>query len=251
MVAGYKAWAQQPLPWTETTRLIEKFAPCNLGIVVPNGTVVVEGDSPEAEAEIEFIAAGATVVAPARERRPGRGRGWLFRVDSRLELALRTHRGATKAIDILPGGSIFVVPPSMHRTGHFYTWVAGRAPWEVPPVALPPGLMNLLVDPGHERAAAPKSISVTVPTSFTPGLSARVEFLLSSRPKLAALWNGEGMRRGDTSRSGYDYAVARELLSHGVPVQEVAEALAERPEVHRQDPTYLIRTALSAAGRSK
>ena len=248
LLAGYPAMAKQLPPWDHVLGFLKKFFPCNLGIVVPVGLVVVEADSPVAEVEITTLAGGVAEFAPTRERRPGRGRGWLFRISAGVSLPPRTHLGASASIDVLAAGSIFVVPPSVHRTGHAYAWVPGRAPWEVVPPVLPPGLLKLVME-GARPASVNPSATVDCET-FTPQVSSRVAFLLASRRKLARLWIGEGKDRGDTSRSGMDYSLAAELHAAGVSIQEIAEAIAARPDAHRSDGDYALKTALKASRRT-
>ncbi len=249
LMAGYPAMAHQMPPWDQVTRFLTKFFPCNLGIVVPVGLAIVEADSPMAEVEISTLAGGVTEYAPTRERRAGRGRGCLFLVPAGVNLAPRTHLGASASIDVLPVGSIFVVPPSVHRTGHAYAWVPGRAPWEAAPPVLPPGLLKLAMQGAGPRSVGP---SATVDReAFTPQVSSRVAFLLASRRKLELLWNGDGKKRGDTSRSGMDYSLAAELHNAGVPIKEIAEAIAARPDAHRCDADYAMKTALKASRRAK
>jgi hypothetical protein len=240
--------AEELPPLDHLLDLVRKFFPCNIGIVVPERLAVIEGDSPEGEAELVRLGGDAIDHAPARERREGRGRGWLFRVAPERDVPHRVHRGASKAIDVLSGGSIFVVPPSVHRTGHCYHWVPGRAPWEVVTPILPPELYELAMDGARSHGDS----QVDLPTGvFTPRVSSRVAFLLASRSDLERLWNGEGKRHGDNSHSGVDYTVAVLLDIAGVPLNEIAEALAARPGAHRADRSYCYRTALAASRRER
>ncbi len=247
LVAGYPSLAHQVPDRDQASRVIMKFLPCNLGIVVPAGLVVVEADSPAAEEEVSLLAGGETERAPTRERRPGRGRGWLFRLALGTNVLLRTHLGASAAIDVLPAGSIFVVPPSVHRSGHAYAWVSGREPWKTSMPLLPAALLSL----AREGARPPSQASgdFALGATFAPRVSSRVAFLLKSRRRLAALWNGEGKTCGDTSSSGIDFSLAIELRAAGVPVPEVAEALAARPGAHSSARTYCMTTAQRATGR--
>lgn len=247
LVAGYRSMALQLPTWEQASGVLMKFFPCNLGIVVPAGIVVVEADSPTAEEEISLLAGGETERAPTRERRPGRGRGWLFRLPPGTNILPRTHLGASEAIDVLPSGSIFVVPPSVHRSGHTYAWVSGREPWETAMPLLPAALLGLAME--GARAPTQASGDLVLGATFAPQVSSRVAFLLKSRRRLAALWNGEGKTSGDTSSSGIDFSLAIELRAAGVPVLEVAEALAARPGAHSSARTYCMTTAQRATGR--
>jgi hypothetical protein len=75
-----------------------------------------------------------------------------------------------------------------------------------------------------------------------------VKSLIRARLGLRRFWNGEGKTVGDTSRSGYDYAFARELLRAKVRPTEVAAAVAARPEAHRNDAEYAWTTVRAAQG---
>ena len=233
-------------PASELVESVVALFPCNLGIVVPRWAVVVEGDSQEGEKEIVALAGAAIDHAPARERREGRGRGWLFQIGPGSEHPKRVRVGTSKAIDILTAGSVFVVPPSVHRTGHRFRWVSGRAPWEVSTPTLPTALNGLAIDGATERTQWQVDLGCG---EFAPRLSSRVAFLIASRSDLARLWRGEGKSHGDTSRSGVDYSVATLLDIAGVPLNEIAEAIAARPGAHRADRNYCVRTALAASRR--
>ena len=246
LIAGYPAMAEALPPASELVESVVELFPCDLGIVVPRWAVVVEGDSRDGEREIVALAGAAIERAPVRERREGRGRGWLFRIDPESELPKRVHVGTSNAIDILPPGSIFVIPPSVHRTGHRYNWVPARAPWDVPISALPPALYELAMDGAKEVGQRQVDLGCG---EFAPRLSSRVAFLIASRSDLARLWRGEGKSHGDTSRSGVDYSVATLLDIAGVPLNEIAEAIAARPGAHRADRNYCVRTALAASRR--
>ena len=246
LLKGFRLLAEAVPPLVELQNLFSKFFPCNLGIVVPRWMVVIEGDSEAGETEILGLGCGVTNATPTRERRPGRGRGWLFRVGPGLGHASGTHLGASKTIDFLSYGSIFVVPPSLHLSGHLPHWVPQRAPWEIEVAPLPPALAELVITGRTAKANRPSPMG---DGEFTPGISARISFLIASRANLARLWNGEGKSRGDTSQSGFDYAFASALWAAKVPVREIAEALAVRPGVHRVDAKYCFRTAEAVASR--
>jgi Bifunctional DNA primase/polymerase, N-terminal len=255
LVTGYRTLADHLPDVRYPIQQIRRFFDCNLGLVVPRGMVVVEADSPEGEAEIVELAAGVTDSAPVRERRPGRGRGWLFCVGSLLGQPQNViHAGRSSAIDILAAGSIFVVPPSVHTTGHRYSWVQGKAPWEVAAPPLPPALFQLIQTAPHkasvQRSMAPDALDLTE-DGFTPGVSGRVAFLMRARTNLQRLWNGTGKRHGDPTASGYDFALAVELHSLKVPLKEIAEAIAARPAAHSTESTYCLRTASAARSHSK
>jgi len=213
--------------------------------------VVIEGDSSEAEAEIMELGGGTARRAPTRERRPGRGRAYLFRTPRAVVLSDRTKLGRSGAIDVRGPGGILVLPPSVHLTGHEYTWVKGRAPWEVDAPLLPSRLLELVRRSGVVSARGASSQQGSK-LAFAEGgrvLSPRVQFLLRSRRLLNDLWTSVGKRHGDTSASGYDFALARELLRCGVPEEDVVRAIAARPRAHRKDRDYCRATVRSAGAK--
>ena len=250
LVAGYPAMADNLPPVNDIIELFERFYPCNVGLVVPAGMMVIEADSPGADAEIAalMVENGTVPVAPCRERREGRGRAWLFMVDPAWGISRRVHLGQSGAIDVLTLGSILVLPPSVHRTGHRYTWAEAPESWIGLPV-LPPGLVALALRGAGVRRSAEADQSESGSEYFTPRVSPRIGFLLSARTNVAQLWEGGGKDRGDTSRSGIDYRLAAVLSMVGIPVHEIAEALGARPESHRNDRGYCFATAIAAAGR--
>jgi hypothetical protein len=246
LVQGYRRFAQQLPDRDYLIGLVRKFFLCNLGIVLPQRLVVVEGDSQKGEDELVALAGGSTDHAPTRERRPGRGRGYLFCAPSPAIPSNVIHAGVSGDVDLLVPGSIFVIPPSVHSTGFRYPWVAGRAPWEIPAPPLSPGLIQLASSSSRTRE---KPVTTKETNKhFAPGLSPRVSFLLSSRQSLRRLYYGDGKTWGDTSNSGVDFTIAKELLKAKLAPQEVAEALAVRPGVHRTSAEYCRRTVEKAMG---
>lgn len=219
--------------------------PCNLGAVLPVGCAVVEADSAAAEAELQELAGAAGRMAPARERRDGSGRAFIFRVDPSWPLVTRTKRGRHSAIDVLTAGSLFITPPSIHASMVVRTWVPGRAPWQVPIPLLPDALQALALETDTH---SPIGTSVTEQDGFVPRVSERVRFLISSRRDIRLLWYGQ-KRSGDMSASGIDYSLAVALAGEGVPALEAAEALAARDGVHRCTAEYALRTVRKAMER--
>ena len=132
----------------------------NLAIVVPRGMVVVEADSPEADAELEALI--GPVQTPIRAARPGRGRAWLLSLRDMppgMEVRSRVGLGASGAIDVRAAGALLIVPPSVHATGHVYTW-------EQPPLVTavcPPGLLDLIVRRGSEPGSVTEAKSRPAP----------------------------------------------------------------------------------------
>lgn len=244
LLSAYARFAESKPELEAVMFNIARHARCNLGIVT--GTVVViEADSPDGEHEVEDLAGSALEHAPTRERRPGRGRAWLFTYDE--PLANRAHLGASGAIDVRAAGGILVVPPSVHVTGHEYEWVKGRAPWEVAAPSLPlPQALKSLVAVSTTSATMPR---IARESDASREIPARVRFLLRSNLGLTRLWSGEGKHDGDTSASGFDFAIARELLRLGIGSSEICAALVARPGAHRSDLSYAALTVENARRR--
>lgn len=242
LVRDFYSWAASDPGWPAIRDLLQRRAPCNLAIVT-GPIIVVETDSLAAESEV--IALGGAVLneTPTRERRAGRGRAWLF--SGEPGVTNRAHLGHSQAIDVRATRGIFVVPPSVHVSGHRYRWLPGLAPWEVRPPTLPQKLRALVASSGP----APLIRTATAVSLVNTCLPATVKFRLAARPEFARLWRGEGKVRGDCSASGYDFAVARALVRDGLPDREILTALALRPGAHRKDIDYLARTVAQARGR--
>lgn len=235
LVSGYPAFAGSPLAPDVARRFFASFENPNIGLVVPDGSVAIDADSPEAECEVsEHIGDVKTVQ---RASRPGRGSVWLFRLPPGVTCAFKTHTGRSKAIDILPAGRYFVTPPSVHRTGHVFQWAPGQGVGEIAGAELPSRALALLTPAPPVNEAVPVNLMHTIVIGPEP--SAKVRALLRTRSKLRKLWTGEGKRYGDTSASGIDLSIAIYLLEGRCRPEEVVVALALRPGVHKCDIRYL------------
>jgi hypothetical protein len=100
---------------------VQDLVAINLAIVIPEGRVAVDTDSPEADAEVAAMIRG--VRTATREARPGRGRVWLFQTEGRdRNLPSSFGNGVSGKIDILGPGAILIAPGSTHESGHRYRW---------------------------------------------------------------------------------------------------------------------------------
>jgi hypothetical protein len=241
LISGYRRYAEE-LPSLDQLRYdVWRFWPCNIGIVVPTGMVVVEADSPDAERELVHIGGEQLLRTPCRERRPGRGRGFLFRLPSGWTCHDGAHLGRSGAIDVKAAASIFIIPPSQHASGHRYTWLAGLSPHAVPVQTTSAGLEILLRSlraSGRAGHIEPGASLVQMPS--------RAAFLISNVKAIRDLWEGK-KSFADTSASGVDFSLARALLKAGLSVDEVAATIAYRPGAHRTDGEYCLATAIAAA----
>jgi Bifunctional DNA primase/polymerase, N-terminal len=259
LVVGYPSFADQLPDVDRLRRLVTEHFPCNLAIVVPRGMCVVEADSPEAEAELMAMGGEQLLRTPARERREGRGRGFLFKLRHGLDLRNTAHLGRHGAIDVKAAGGIFVIPESIHASGHQYIWVPGQSPLEVPIAELRGPLESFLAPLQRARVGSAgrsqrarfdaRDGATDVPrqrVEMPPEISSRVRFLIASTKTIRDLYDGRGKRFGDQSASGIDFSFARALAKNGVSASEIAAAIAHRPGAHRIDAAYCLRTAQAA-----
>ncbi len=245
LVPGYPDLASHPPPREELERLLLLPFPTNFGLVVPVGMVVVDADSPEADSEFSrYLPPGFTT--PTRAARPVRGRGWLVRVPPGVPVHSGTHRGRSGHIDVLAQGAFFIVPPSIHLTGHKYEWVKGQAPWEVGIAELPRAAWGLLepkkkVNSNRpDRAVGNMEFSEVAESEVTTALR-----LVNARSTLRHPFAGK-KDYGDTSASGIDFSLAREFLKLRVKPEVVAAVLLRRPGVHRATKGYVQLTTVNA-----
>jgi predicted P-loop ATPase len=95
------------------------------------------------------------------------------------------------------------------------------------------------------ECAASRSVSIEkIDHTSTAALSQAVQQLMAKNQILSDLWIGIGKATGDQTGSGYDYAVARELLWLGATPEDTADAIAYRvSERGKKKPiTYYSRT---------
>jgi hypothetical protein len=84
--------------------------------------------------------------------RPGGGCHIYFAPDER---ARSTVSVLAPFVDTKGGaGSYAILPPSVHESGHAYSWLPGRSPWDLPLAPAPAWLLDLLPPP-RPAAAAP------------------------------------------------------------------------------------------------
>ena len=239
LVTGYSRYALAPPNIDDLVALTSRIWPVNVGIVTGNRVVVVEADSPEADAEILGLGAVA-LKTPIRQARPGRGRAWLFRLPGDQLLANRAHLGNSGAIDVRAAGGVLVVPPSHHVTGHRYRWEL--PPWGHELAMIPAPLLALV-----RKVPIPRASRRSRSEGLSPAVSSHVRSLLEAHLVLTRLWRGEDKQGADLSASGYDFSLALHLLRLRVPPGEVAAAVAARPGAHRHDIAYADLTVANAA----
>lgn len=112
----------------------EELPRANIGIVAgPTGWVIVDIDSEQARDYFRSIADYDTIerMRTAPINKTGNGWHFIFRDDER-EFSPSVGKGDHLGIDIRAGVSIFVAPPSVHVSGHEYTWLNGQPPFDPP-----------------------------------------------------------------------------------------------------------------------
>jgi hypothetical protein len=260
LVIGYSSFPASPPTEEDVKHWRREFGLFNIAIVTGGEIVVVEADSPDAERELDEMIGEMLTVTPTRERRPTRGRGYIFSIPAGMELRNKSKLGRSGAIDVRGSGGIYVVPPSLHASGHVYSWVPGREPSTLNPPEIPAALLELISAPSQSRRSRNELISAPSQSRrsrhkdnhpeeilLETGLSPRVAFLLAARPRLAKLWRGADKNHGDKSNSGYDFAFVSALLDAKVPPSEAQAALLARPNVSKQNPDYARRTVQAAS----
>ncbi len=153
------SWAEYQTRRPTEAELMAWFGngtPRNIGIVLGkiSGVVVVESDSPEAEAQCE-----KHLPRPRMMTRTARGLHRYFRRPGKFPLpASISLKGVT--VEIKRDGQYVVAPPSVHPSGHVYTEVE---PWpgsldalpEISPESLSSELIAQLLDGGAVASSAP------------------------------------------------------------------------------------------------
>ena len=237
---GYSQFVDQPPNLEQVFRLFNRRDNPNIGIILPKGIRAVDADSVEAEVEVIEAASGA-LQTPTRAAREGRGCVRLYQDPFPSSPRSTTRAGVSKKIDFLGPGANLVVPPSMHQTGHWYSWLPGLAPGQVPTLPMPVDLQRILAERLNK---APDGLLLAlngVPDSVREPRRTTMQ-LIEARGPLRRLFLGEGKSHGDTSSSGYDASLAFALLKERLSIDEVVAVLAARPGKHNSEAKYLYRT---------
>lgn len=138
----FPRWSQRALRTAEAIRAHWRQFPLdNVGIATGSisGVVVLDVDGPEGEATLNALVAvhGALPVGPSV--RTARGVHYYFAAGS-VSLHNRagaSGRGLGAGLDIRAAGGFVIVPPSVHASGHVYTWAAGLHVGQVELPAVP------------------------------------------------------------------------------------------------------------------
>lgn len=246
MVRGFPELQHAAVPdWQLETWDRTRPAARNLGGVVRTGYVVIECDSLDAERQIVDLDPRLETEGPARERRAGRGRAFVLRLPWAADLRPATKCGPTHAVDILPAGSLLILPPSVHASGEQLRWVECRNPWRAGALAghePSPALWSCILEWAARRSDNRPATPTITPGYMCPRAKAVIRGGHGKR-----LWDGRGGKQRDQSESGYDYMLAIALLREGVSTPNAVATLAERPRAKRREVGYFARTVDCAA----
>ncbi len=124
-----------------------QYPNANIGIALaPSGLMAFDIDKPGAYAAWEAI---ERKFGEARTSVQVSGSGCHHVIFRRPPLAIR---GAYDGIT-LRGNNYIVAAPSVHKSGGIYSWQPGNAPWETPPIDLPPALIEAIKRPDQAPSA--------------------------------------------------------------------------------------------------
>jgi putative DNA primase/helicase len=118
----------------EAARQWDELPKANIGIVAgPTGWLIVDIDSDQARDHFKSIADYETIELMKQAPINKTGKGWhfIFRDDER-QFGPSVGTGPDIGIDIRAGVSIFIAPPSIHVSGHQYTWMNATPPFDPP-----------------------------------------------------------------------------------------------------------------------
>jgi hypothetical protein len=153
----WQKYQQQRASRDEISSWYQRWPTANVGIVTGaiSGLLVLDidprhgGDDSLAQWEIEHGPLPRTLAAESG----GGGQHLYF---SHPGGVIHNRTGLAPGIDLRGDGGCIVAPPSIHSSGHPYTWIKGHEPGSVPAAELPGWLLNILQDefrsPGHSNA---------------------------------------------------------------------------------------------------
>lgn len=141
-----KAWLYRPA-----------WYPRNVSIVLPYGCglFVLDEDGDEGMAAVAALEAehGPLPQTPDSRSGSGKGRHRIFRTSRPIR---NTASGVAPGVDIRGEGGQIIAAPSIHKTGNFYQWADGCAPWECEIADAPAWLEDLAFTAMKKNAAKVK-----------------------------------------------------------------------------------------------
>jgi hypothetical protein len=131
--------------------------PRNVSIVLPYGCglFVLDEDGDEGMGTVAALEAqhGALPKTPDSRSGSGKGRHRIFRTSRPIR---NTASGVAPGVDIRGEGGQIIAAPSIHKTGNFYQWAEGCAPWECEIAEAPAWLEDLAFSAMKSNAGAVK-----------------------------------------------------------------------------------------------
>lgn len=151
----------------EVHRIFELHPRCNYGLLcgIAGGLIVLDIDGPEGFATLAAWEAQHGPLPPAPRVRTGRGEHRYFLATCPIKnTAGDRGRGLGPGLDVRGEGGFVIGPGSLHASGHFYGFIEGYRPAEVPQLhPLQPDMLVVLAD-----ALPPPRAADEVPTqSYT------------------------------------------------------------------------------------
>ncbi|WP_416369690.1 bifunctional DNA primase/polymerase [Tritonibacter mobilis] len=129
--------------------------PRNICFIVPKGFMVVDLDGARGDAEFKrLIEENGELPQTWTSISGSGGRHYVFRTNKDIR---NTASAMADKIDIRGVGGQIVVEPSLHKSGGFYRWADGLAPWECEVANAPEWLENL----AYEATKSRKKVSKT------------------------------------------------------------------------------------------
>jgi len=187
----------------------------NIGVLLaPSGLLVADADGPAGVTELHLQR--PLPLGPISRSGGGGEHRW-FRVPAHVS-GRTTKRGESHALDILASGYV-VAPPSVHRSGQFYTWLI--SPEDAPPPDAPPWALELLA----QSAPHTKPARVSLPSNLPPADLACLP--LSSRAR-GLLVNGVTTAVYSSRSEGLFAAIAA-LVRAGIDDGTIARAVWNSP----------------------
>ncbi len=161
-------WQQRGVP---TLDEIDRWASsplaprANLGCLTGrvSSVVALDIDGPGGEALLRRCAQGD--LPPTWEYRTGGGRRLIYRYAEGLRSLKLAGDGEHEGLEVLSDGRQMVIPPSHHKTGPDYAWVAGRDPWSFGDVSPCPPWVRELAKPQGKRSTEDWIALLNTPTS--------------------------------------------------------------------------------------
>ncbi|OOY23439.1 hypothetical protein BMI91_13175 [Thioclava sediminum] len=181
--------------------------PRNVSIVLPYGCglFVLDEDGEEGMAAIAALEAEHGPLPKTLDSRSGSGNGRhrIFRASRPIR---NTASQVAHKVDIRGEGGQIIAAPSIHKSGNFYQWADGCAPWECEIADAPAWLENLAHDAMKTNATKVKSERQKARREAREGGKSTTSGGLGFEGHLARIGDGD-------DRDGFDAPIYRAALS--------------------------------------